>query len=77
MKWRTISTSGFERGEKCCKANETFLRTTARSFTIPARQAFTVKRVNSEALALVYLVFTAGEAVCYHPGRSTTEVRGW
>ena len=56
MKWRTISTSGFERGEKCCKANETFLRTTARSFTITARQAFTVKRVNSEALIHLYVM---------------------
>ena len=57
MKWRTISTSGFERGEKCCKANETFLCTTARSFTITAWQALKVKRVNSEALPHHYQTF--------------------
>jgi len=48
--WGITCTSGFYRGEKCCKANEAFLRTTTRSTTIVARQAFKAKRVNSKAL---------------------------
>ena len=64
LKWRSLSTDGLERGEKCCQAHETFLRTTARSFTITARQAFTVIRVNSLALcqtsdALLFLALSA------------------
>jgi len=77
MKWRILATLDLRGDEKCCKANEHFAHNREKLYN-SCSASFHGKtgKLRSPGIS-VPRVYRRGKRCGYHPGRSTTEVRGW